>query len=447
MNIINIFLTIAIFIIIMLIKKTDKKLNFIKHILYTIMCIMSINFLICFIFSICNVPITLYTILIARTIIIAIGITKIIYDKKIQIYEIKIKDVAFILIIICIAIPIILNSYGNLNKMSYIANDGGAHFKASKAYKNSISIFVENFEGFLPFIATNEGIIYRNLTEIIEEFNLYKVFLISDITIWITSVILYYFMFEFNEKQIKLKYIFVLISSIIFFLGYPLNNLLTGFHYLQAGVNFIMLSVILLKEQNLSDKSKTLYLLFINTAIIFTYNLFAPLVYSIEAIYIIKQNREKTNKIINLKSIIQIIVSFILPGILAILYFIVFRSNDALSTISGVKVEGYIYRNLYTTIILFIPFTLYYLVRKLKEKDNSYSLYFIIALILYTLIFLGLYLNDKISTYYYYKLYYLIWPFVIYASTEGIFLFCNKRNNSKNSRDSISNYIYFYNDN
>ena len=74
----------------------------------------------------------------------------------------------------------------------------------------------------------------------------------------------------------------------------------------------------------------------------------------------------------------------------------------------------------------FIPFTIYYIVNKIRNKEGNYKLYFIITLAFYTLLLLVLCLTGKISTYYYYKIYYLIWPFIIYASTEGIISLYNK---------------------
>ena len=84
-----------------------------------------------------------------------------------------------------------------------------------------------------------------------------------------------------------------------------------------------------------------------------------------------------------------------------------------------VGVGGYIYRNIYTNIILFIPFALFCLY---KEKKGSYNVLVFILLILFmVLLYIGCKL-EYVSTYYFYKTYVILWFLIIYLFARGIFL-------------------------
>lgn len=95
----------------------------------------------------------------------------------------------------------------------------------------------------------------------------------------------------------------------------------------------------------------------------------------------------------------------------------------------GINNEGYIYRNMWSVIILFVPFSIYYIVKKVKQLN--YNIIFIFGTIIYTILLFVLYKTNNISSYYYYKMYYLIWPIIIYMSTLGIIEFYNKKTLNK----------------
>lgn len=95
----------------------------------------------------------------------------------------------------------------------------------------------------------------------------------------------------------------------------------------------------------------------------------------------------------------------------------------------GIANEGYIYRNMWSTIILFVPFSIYYIIRKIKQLN--FNMIFICGTIIYSILLFALYKTNSISSYYYCKMYYLIWPIIIYMSTLGLIEFYNKKKINK----------------
>lgn len=323
MNIIYAIITIILLIETIMIKKSDEKLNIFNQVVITTILLACYNMLICYIFNLVKLPITLFTLSIANVIIIIIEVIKMLKDKQIQKYYLDKKDIIFILIVLSVIVPIACKQYGNIDSIKYYATDATSHYNASKLFYQSEKLLINNkeYQSFMPFTYINEGIIYKILAPIIGEFNLYKIFIISDILIWAMSIVIFYLLLK-EKANTWVKFIIICITSIIFTLGYPLNSMLTGFHYLQVGTNLILCSIFIINMEKLTNTWKRIFMFLINIGIIFSYNLFAPLVYIAEFIYFIYNNYKETNKIINRNLIIDILVTLFVPGILAVSYFI-----------------------------------------------------------------------------------------------------------------------------
>jgi|AGTN01.3.fsa_nt_gi hypothetical protein len=103
-------------------------------------------------------------------------------------------------------------------------------------------------------------------------------------------------------------------------------------------------------------------------------------------------------------------------------YFGTFNSTTALTVGNAFNLDGYIYRDLYSNFIIFIPFALYGLIKLLKGKEPNSAAISFIAMVLFTgaLFVFGIY--GKIAGYYYYKCYYVLWLLVFYLLVYGLFL-------------------------
>lgn len=323
MNIIYAIITAILLIVTILIKKTDKKLNIFSQIVVTVVLFACYNMLVCYIFSLVRLPITLLSLSIASVIIITAEIVKILKDKQIQKYYIDKKDIIFLLLVLAVILPIIHKQYGNIDSIKYYSTDARAHYYASKFFYQNETLLINTneYQSFMPFTYANEGIAYKMLVPIIGEFNLYKVFILSDILIWSMAIIIFYLLLKENADT-WLKYIIICIVCIIFALGYPLNSMLTGFHYLQVGINLILSAILIMNMEEINKNWKRAFMFLVNIGVIFAYNLFAPLVYITEFIYLIYKNYKETKKVINKSLIIDVIVTLFIPGISAVAYFI-----------------------------------------------------------------------------------------------------------------------------
>lgn len=116
------------------------------------------------------------------------------------------------------------------------------------------------------------------------------------------------------------------------------------------------------------------------------------------------------------------VITLIIPTILGFCYHVLpgLLSAKEIQVANVIQVEGYIYRNLYSNILLFIPFLIYYLVKEKREKKVNFDVIAIIVLIAYMcVLYVGIF-KLNISTYYFFKTYFVLWQFVIYLFYRGI---------------------------
>lgn len=161
----------------------------------------------------------------------------------------------------------------------------------------------------------------------------------------------------------------------------------------------------------------------------FSYYLFVPVVYGALLLYYILQFKKQTGKIINKDMIWFTILTLIAPFCIGMIYHVLpgIISTEQVQVQKLVQVEGYIYRNLLSNFVLLIPFTLYYFYDKIVEKNLSHIDIFTLLLIMYML---ALYIGTiffNISTYYFFKNYFVMWLVAWYLSFKGIAKLCENK--------------------
>ena len=418
----GIFYLVSIIVLItgaLLLKKTENKQNFISSLCLSIIGFLCYQTMLAYFLDLVKIPISLLTMGTINTIIFAVLIGITIFKKKqIQKYTIKMQDIVFLIIMLIINIPILYKEFGVLENFRYTSTDSVMHCQSAITFSKGDFLLdsMTNWEAINPtfMIAgyVNSGMFMKALVGFIGEFNLYKVYMFMDILYYLMIGYVFYLLLTSSTKVISTgKYILAFIISIIFMIGYPLNSVITGFHYFTLGLLEFISIIYVIKEILLQSRKTAYVLLFLlNTAIMLTYNLFAPIMYLAEFIYFIYQARINKEKIFSKKFILKILVILVIPGIIGVSFFILPRilGNIVLENQQQLWIDGYIYINFWSNMIIFIPFAIYYIIKKAKENKMNIEIitYFVICLFM-ILFYLGLALG-YVSTYYFMKLYYLI---------------------------------------
>lgn len=431
MNIFYLVSVLLLFTTAMLIKKVEKKINFISSFIMAIIAFLCYQTILAYFLDLVRIPISLLTMGIIN-ILVSIILWSIILlkGKQIQKYTIKKQDILFLGIMLVINIPILYKEFGMLHNFRYISTDSVMHCQAAITFSKSDFLLdsMTNWEAVNPtfMIAgyVNSGILMKALVGFIGEFNLYKVYMFMDILYYFMIGYIFYMLISSSERcNTKLKYGLAYIISILFMLGYPLNSVITGFHYFTLGMLELIAIIYVIKriyKQN--EKTANILLFLLNTAIMLTYNLFAPILYLSEFIYFIYQTKQNKEKIISKKFIGKLVILFIIPGIIGVSFFILPRilENIVLENQQQLWIDGYIYINYWSNMILFVPVAIYYIIEKAKEGTLNIEIITFFTICFFTLLFfLGLTLG-YVSTYYFMKLYYIFNMILLVLFYKGL---------------------------
>lgn len=232
----------------------------------------------------------------------------------------------------------------------------------------------------------------------IDEIYNYKIFIGFGIFIlFMTGSMMYSVLEKFTKNNFGK--IVSLIVSLIFVMGYPLNSLLFGFEYMSLGL-LVLCTLFHLVYYFEKEEFKRPVLLFIfalvNFGLFCSYYMFIPFTYSGLWIYFCIYSYRKNKKIICRENIITLSVTLLLPFFLGYAYHLapgiynIFNmdlmealqssANYSSHIASSFDVEGYVYANYYSNMIILVPLTIYYLSKNSKKDKVSFDIIFFLIL-------------------------------------------------------------------
>lgn len=417
-SIIYIISTLMLFVTYMCIEKSKEKIELIKSTIIAMVLLIAYNGFVCYILNLINIPITLVSLSVVNFIISILMLVLILKNKKLQKYKICKTNIIVTLIFIII-VGIITNiNFGGLSKIRYVSMDAREHYKAAREFSENTRLSNKSEENnttgecFMPVAYINEGILFKIFNSYIGTVNLYKVYILFEAFALGVVGIMFYFIVDKYAKSIKIK-IIAIIFSVIYVLGYPLNAWISGFHYLILGILFVE-AIIYMQCNNdeylMENNILTLFLM--NFGLILSYSLFCPFVYGSEFLYYIYKYRKNMSEIV-----LYTVVTLIVPGIIGVVYLIL----PCFGQVEGfIALEGWLYKNLWSNFILFIPFSMYSIYKSIRNKKYTFDNIILVTLVLYMII---LFVGTKIgrcSEYYFYKNYFILWMVLILLNIRGM---------------------------
>ena len=406
-NIIYIISAVTLFILLILIKKKEEKINIITTFFVTTMLFTCYNTIVYLILGISKIRIDLISFTIPNFILLALLICRIVKDKQLQKYYISKKDVLAVVIIALIGIVVSIIIFGFPFNIHFVEVDASNHY-------GMITEFMENGNlqfKYMPGSYVNYGIIFKLFFNPNLKFSGYHLFVVLEIIKLIYSGILIYLALSSFIKK-RINYIIALILSIIYMVAYPLNGMLCGFVYLQMAVNIVNTILIIMVHYNdLTKRLRNLILFLLCFGLIFTYYILVPPVYIAIFLYILKDF--KHDKLETIKDELKI---FLIPCIAGIMFFVVLpillqpQNFTPSSWMNSQEAhDAYIFVSYFSAFIFFLPFNIYHIVSKIKNKELDFMSLMFIMNILYIVFTIVLMVSGLIARYYVMKSYYMLW--------------------------------------
>lgn len=239
----------------------------------------------------------------------------------------------------------------------------------------------------------------------------YRYFVLSDLINLGLAAVVFYGVERRHTKNVYSKIVAVVLA-LAYVIGYPLCSTLYGFVYLGMGITLIsaiMLACDMYMEDEMPEWLGIVMLMLGCLGIFECYALFMPVVFfAVISCVFVKQKR--AHMLISWKTIVVCLSIFLIPCIVgfAYTYAHIFAQND-LSVGAALVNEGACYRDLYSNFIFFLPAMIYAFWLGIRKKQNTLVMFLAPYSLLYTLYLLYKVVNGTTSTYYYYKIYFLLW--------------------------------------
>lgn len=452
MNIIYILTSLALIISYLLLNKSEKKENLIHSVIISVILFLTYNIFITQVMFFVHLKSTLLNLAIVNIAFSAVFITKEIKTKTIQKYYINKLDIIAVIIILGLAITIVIMNYGTNIAVKHAVTDAATHYFASDDFYRYSTLFSRESSDTIkwlntPYLMTgayvNTGIFLKLFKGIIDETFLVKLYFIFDMFIWMLSGLLMYTALSTNFKN-KKHQILALVLTIFYMLAYQLNSLFAGFSYLGVGLD-IIIGIIIIMKSEIKTNYKISSLFLLNLGIMFSYYYFAPVLFLAQLWYILATNKKQNIKIFSKQNIFEILIALVIPGLIGVIYFIGYplmqANNKAFDYVGAIATDGFIYEDLFMNIFPYLLLSEVYIIYIAFKKKNTFIDKLLYLTVIFTLLIYMLMRLEFVSSYYYYKIYYMLFLVLTVSSYEILKIFVDK---GKNVTIIVSGVLIIY---
>lgn len=397
------------------VKKSKKELNFVCHIFISLYLVMCYQVMAACILSFFFMEISIVTIGITNFILGVICSIYILNNKEIQKYRVWIVDIIAMLVFVVLALFWGMHQFGvSLDLFNYRSTiDCTRHLLYAREFATKHS--VTN----IPFMAINTGLWFEAVYPFMHPYNDFRLIIRTDIVMVFLSSIMFWGLIR-NHLKIRKHLMFGIIATILYTSGFPVNNMVFGTSYLGAGVTCTILvyKLICMYQERELQFSFFCSALFVSMfGLLKAYPLFFPIIFiSLIVFFTYNMFYKRYGNYRWMKLIIPLMA--IACAICVIIIFEIMPFGSP--TINDLTREGYIYRNLFSDFVFLIPFVLYRIYQCVQKGEVKFDYVMSLFLGLYTCALLVVTYIAKMSTYYYYKIYYLLWMTVFYTAVMVI---------------------------
>ena len=433
MNILFILIFVIAFCGLLFFKKSDNKLNIVVWLIITVRAEICLGSLLCGFIALIPIEITLITSCFVYGVIAIASWGYILIKKEHQRYYIDKMDAVCSIILVGIVICFALKTYGKNINFVFWNSDPAVHFENAMYYVRN-----HKLKG-MWFASYYLGTMIQLLKPYIEQVSYYKVLIISDQMALAMQLLIFFVLIRDSMTNVW-KRIVGMGMAILYICGYPLLCTYQGFFYWGICVLIIAFLIYILKiyrNNEIYRNVSVLYLMSGCFGVFMCYMLFAPITYIAVLLSLIAVAKNE-GKIFTASNVILALKIFLIPCILG-LYYCYFQwfVGSGMTATSVIAINGGIYSELYINFLIWIPFVIYWIINRIRDRKITELEIFTIAFIVFIVVLFVLVYNQKVSTYYYYKLYYPLWMLVFVILPNAIFELWNKERNMLLSLSAI----------
>lgn len=400
-------------------KKTEKVLNGIAWLCTAFIILLCYQSLAAGILSLLGVRINLISVGASDLALCMVFIF--LYSKGVirrQRYSYTIKDGIIIAILLFCVIFKFIGQFGVQLNIHYITSDPSVHLFQAMEVINSGEVKKMYFASLL------NALFMEFMEPVFSGFFAYKSFILMEgIMLFISGLSLFSVMRQKKVGEDNKMIIPDILFLLMYVLAYPLNNMVFGFAYLGMSVSIIAVIIVVVNLYMKPDSNEQyckLVLMLLCLGVAISYILFAPVIY-ITIFVCLSYKYFRKDKVKIKKWIIDNLLIFLIPCILVVVYcFFGMFSADVQSIGDGIQDEGFVYKDIFMNawlIILPVFVGLFSFIK--KKKICAETVGFVLLTAFMALVGAGG-LKGIISSYYFYKLTYVMSLFLYAIGYEGV---------------------------
>lgn len=448
MSIIYLIITIILYVLFLMVKKSDKKQSILFWGVIGIVLLLGLNILLCTSMGMLKISNNINILSFIYSLISICFIFIIVKTKEKQKYEIKKYEIFLLIFMIVLSAFIVIRERDFFSgDMKYGVTDSAIHYKAAKHFSTYFDLLV-NIEDKTAFdfnymqtgAYITDGIFMKVVNDLfgMKEYYIYNIY---ETMIFVLNGLLFVCIIK-DFVYDKFSFIITSILLVLYMYGFPYQSFLMGFSYLSLGLVFILgiINILLLyykrkkdendvniKEYELNFCNKWLFIFLgiLCFGLIFSYSLFVPVVFSTVVIILfvrgIIDKKKRILKIIDLDTLTVFCILLIITVIGALYLLIPTYQNPNIEPLgSAIANYGYVHSIMVADFIYYVPFVIMFIVYSIKYKENLEIAIFDILAVIFTIVMVVLNKMEFVSNYYLSKVYFFDWAFIFIMNVYGI---------------------------
>lgn len=329
-------------------------------------------------------------------------------------------DIFAIIISFCIGVGFSLYFYSSVWNIRFETSDPAVHYFFTRHFAETSHLMLSGKDIFpyqhmttYPFLSyLNTGLIMQALS-FIDPINIY---IASNIIIYIFTLLVIY---ALVKSYAKLD-VFLFIATFFFAsAGYNINALIFGFTSQMAGLLIILCLMLCIKNLRgkVNNKIYACVICLHLLGVLFAYYYFIPVVLlSIFTHELVSRRSIRIKDVFSWEHILYGIV----VGLFTYIYLFHFAPEIHSSFLDNIKEEGYITRDLYSSFVPLMLFSIFAIVKWIKNKFYDPILVTMIFLLLFAAVILFVGIQGHASSYYFYKNHFVIGALLIVFYIIGL---------------------------
>lgn len=408
------------------VRKSDEKLNAVTYLVFTAVLFMIVQSVEAGILS--RIPVIPINAAVFGVLHIAEGAVLwyvILARKRRQAYFFAASDVWALAVLAGFVVVVAVRQFGiRLDDFNFELSDSARHLMYARSVADHGQLTS------LYFSSLNSGLIMNMLRGNIGAFSYYKIFILFEIGILFLNGAMFWGLIR-RFLQDKASIIIGAVITVAYMLGYPWNSMVFGTAYLSTSILCVTMIIFLMElyfNNEFYSRTAVIVLVMLSCyALLCSYSLFVPPVLCGIVLLIlfqyVKEHAVPAKKVYVTGGILFAVC--LIMGIICLYFWLVRGILD--KELDALSWWGYIYGSLYADFLFAIPFCIIWFAKSIRSKIVNVECTMLFVLLAYTFVlFLGN-CYGKISAYYYYKIYYVLWIAVFMVLLRAVISLKNEK--------------------